>query len=74
MKINFTETEKRYFFEIDLEERISTPKLKVVAIMKGQFLAKIDYINGHRFVLTNEKQKEVEKLVRRQLSILEWKN
>jgi len=70
MKIQHHDTDKRFFFEIDLEELRQYAKLKVIAIIKEDLSFKIEYLNGYRFVLTSEKQKEIGRLVKQELKRL----
>ena len=70
MKISYHDTDKRFFFEIDLEELRQDAKLKVIAIVKADLSFKIEYLNGHRFILTSEKQHEVGRLVKQELKRL----
>ena len=70
MKIQHHDTDNRFFFDIDLEELRQDAKLKVIAIVKEDLSFRIEYLNGHRFVLTSEKQKEIGRLVKQELKRL----
>lgn len=70
MKIQHHDTDKRFFFEIDLEELRQDAKLKVIAIVKPDLSFRIEYLNGHRFILTSEEQQEVGRLVKQELKRL----
>lgn len=70
MKIQHHDADKRFFFEIDLEEFRQDAKLKVIAIVKEDLSFRIEYLNTHRFLLTSEKQKEIGRLVKQELKRL----